>query len=320
MEFIPGGVDELGDIVAPDCEPFLLSAGLIKRSLLMISVTSITNSFRLGEVLQINGADLGFLYSIDLESSAGQMWIVSVDNPPVVTAADTVTGNDATAVVDSTEVVNGIIYTPISNKEEHKSVTIVDNLDGTKKIATYCRGNIKVDLKVKDILKFSFEYQGVYDNPTAEALIDADFSENEPVICSNALIGIGDVNPELFAVESFEFDFGNNVVQINDIQANDAIRAIFITDRNPTGSINPTTLSLSDWNPFDIWQQHNRQKIFITVGQEAGKRCRIEIPQAQFDIPDDTGDRDGIQVTNIPFQATGRTTEWQDNEFAIMLY
>lgn len=325
INFIPGGVDQVGNIIPPDCDPLLKASGLTREILFVISSENLSGTFQLGEMLQVGLSDVGILYSIDISGTDAKLWILKDSGAPVLNIGDTLTGVDSSATTDiktdADSIIEGLIYLPDSNKESHGSVTIIDNIDGTRKIATYCRGNIKFTFKVADTLRLSFEFTGIYHVPTTESLIDANFSENEPIICNPSLLGIGDLDTSIVAIEMLELDLGNEVSPINDIKADDAITAVFITDRNSTGSVNPTTVALSDWNPWQIWQQHQRQKIYISVGNGGvGNRLRLEIPQAQFDVPDDSGERNKVQVTNIPFQATGRTTFWQDNDVAILIF
>jgi hypothetical protein len=209
---------------------------------------------------------------------------------------------------------------PVTDKSEHKSVTIVDNIDGTQKRATYCRGNVTFNLKVKDYLRMSFDFTGIYNEPTSAALIDANFSENEPIICNPALFNIGNLKTNLAAIETFELNLNNEVQPVDDIQQSDSIRAVFITNRAPSGSVNPTTVGLDVWNPFDEWRNHQRQTLSVGIGREKGKRVRIIVPEAQLEVPDDTGDRNGVQVTSLNFLATGRKKQLSDREMALVVW
>jgi len=423
LELVPGGVNESGEVIPPDCGILLEACGLEKKATVSIDLDLVSGTFEIGETLQnATPINIGTIHSIDTgDGNYVKLWCIKnpaipalfendeltgvtsgatgqiigttgdtlkfvVVNAPSNTGDGTITsltldaaakvgdyvliitdtttpGSEVWSVVDPDEealtsattgvsydsaqidftvnagginwamgdkitlsvnygaaVETNLAYFPTSKHAEHKSVTIIDNIDGTKKTATYCRGNVSFILKVKDYVRMSFDFTGIYHDPESEALIDADFSENEPIICNPALFNIGNLDTGLTTVETFELNLNNEVQPVEDMQAEDAIKAIFITNRAPSGTINPTTVSLNDWNPFDEWKNHHRQKIFVAAGNERGKRIRISIPEAQLEVPDDSGDRNGIQVTNLTYTATGRKKVLFDRELSITIW
>jgi hypothetical protein len=194
-------------------------------------------------------------------------------------------------------------------------------MDGTRKVATYCRGNMKLNFKVKDKLKLNFDFTGIYHEPDESPLLDAEGTIARALKCNPATITVSNLNiAQDCTVESFDIDLANEVGPDESMTESDAILSVSISGRNPKGNVDPSAVQLSSWNPFPKWAGGIAIPIGISVGTEPGKRFRIIISEGQLDGVDDTGDRKGKKVYKLSFTCLGRTKKYFDNEVSFWQY
>lgn len=211
----------------------------------------------------------------------------------------------------------GQIYSPVSSS--FASATIYYYWDGMRHILTGARGNVSINMNRGELPKLSFRFIGQYNRPTAA-------SASANVTDYVAPLAVTDTNTPTFtlggsplqnlAVSQFTLDMGNNVVARNIINSNE----IFISDRNPTGTIQFDMVipSTKDWFAGGI-ESHNgvtTLALNLVHGTSAGNRVKISAPAVQMTGVTPT-DSDGILTYSA---ATAYTPVSGNDEVTITTY
>jgi hypothetical protein len=194
-----------------------------------------------------------------------------------------------------------VIYSPLSDAASHESATIYWYEDGLLHKATGCRGTMSLSMSVNGIATMSFDMSGVYVDPDDVALPTPTLSDVVPAVCRSAGITIGSYTP---VATSVELSLGNDVQQRQDINADDGIAGYMITDRKPTGSIDPEAALLAEFDPWSAWKNGATAAITAAAGTVAGNTTTLSVPAAMYQTPS-YSDRNGITTYSLPFVCTG---------------
>lgn len=223
---------------------------------------------------------------------------------PEVDALLTACGLNAATVADTS-----VTYTPDSDAANHDACTIYWYEDGLMHKALGCRGTASISMPVNGVPTISFEMQGLYADPADVSLPSPTLSSVVPPVCVGAGMTIGSYTP---IATSFELQIGNSVETRNDINAADGVAGFMITDRKPTGSIDPEAALLATLDPWTAWKNGTTAAISGAAGGTAGNIMTLSVSAAQYTTPS-YGDRNGITTYSLPFVATGS----DDDEFSI---
>ncbi len=194
----------------------------------------------------------------------------------------------------------GWIYKPISDPAQHKSCTIYYYQDGLLHKALGCRGTFTFNAAVSQLGTIEFSMQGLWADPVDQALVSPTLADIVPPVVSSMGLSVGGFTP---VCTGLQFDLGVSTSQRKDVNADAGIVGIEISARRPTGSLDPETVALGQFDPWSAWSGATKAAISATVGHEAGNRIGISIPKAQYGAPS-YGDRDGILTYSLPFTAT----------------
>lgn len=205
-------------------------------------------------------------------------------------------GLNPTTVADTS-----VIYAPLSDSDSHESVTVYWYEDGLLHKATGCRGTMSLSMSVNGIATMSFDLSGIYVDPSDVSLPSPTLSTVRPPVCRSAGITIGAYTP---VATSVEMSLGNDVQQRQDINAADGIAGYMITDRKPTGSIDPEAALLADFDPWTAWKNGTTAAISAACGTVAGNILTLSVPAAMYQTPS-YSDRNGITAYGLPFVCTG---------------
>ena len=318
-----GGLDALV-IQDPEIDVLLQCCGLVKSEGLVFDVDSVAvSTFSVGETITNTtqaGETVGIVadYVEGDPDTTGTLYLRDVENDPA--DSDSLLGGTSgtTADVDGTPE-DAFCYRPTSTRASMESATVHFHKDGHRHVLTGCRGTVGFDFTVGQYPVAKFDITGIYNPPTDQSLPSPTYpgADITPPVCFSAGLQIADVDMTLAAVNALQFSLGNDVKLRRDINAASGALGLEITDRNPSGSVDPEAIALSEHNPWTAWSGATTQKIYCDVGSAAGNKIRPCIPRALHDEIT-YADRDGIVTYALPFTAKGG--DEGDDEFWLFFH
>jgi hypothetical protein len=292
-----GGIT--GSAVAePDYSALLQSAAMLRSDIVFLECGSVSGSFERGETVDggTSTASGSFIAMVKggmlLEDASGTF-----------ESGETLTGGTSAATASSTAgPITGHQYTPLSDPDTTKSTTTVYYKAGHKFTLYGSRADFSLSLPVGQPGKFSFTQQGRHGDPVEEANPTPTLNLQKPPLVVGLDLKIGDYAPA--GVTEVTLAMGNTLSKDEDVSAEDGLNTFVITNRTPTGSIDPKAESLEDFNPWDEWKNGTLAALSFVVGSEAGNRIFIEAPNIQYGTPSH-GDREGFLTHSLPFEPKG---------------
>lgn len=103
---------------------------------------------------------------------------------------------------------------------------------------------------------------------------------------------------------NFTLDFGNEIVMPDCPGEEFGYEPARVTERKPTGRINPQLVTLADRNAFADLVAGTTQKLWLNWGETAGNKVSLYIPSLSYTGKEDD-DLDGISADGLPFEANG---------------
>lgn len=199
----------------------------------------------------------------------------------------------AETVVASTSVT----YKPATSSL--KSVTIYCYKDGLLYKLTGARGNVSVVLRAGETPKLQFSMMGRYNIPTDTSFpSSATYESTDPVVCSGLTMTYGStLSP---SAASIEINLNNDIGRLDAITGTDGIAGFFITNRNPTYTMETEAILRATTNG-DLWADlgnYATRAFSAVVGSSAGNIATITAPAMSITNIGAT-DRNGISAYTI---------------------
>lgn len=195
----------------------------------------------------------------------------------------------------------GWIYTPkTAAPDEQGSCTIYWYQGGLLHKAVGCRGTWTLRAQVNQIGNIQFTMRGLWVNPEEVAMPTPTIRDLTPPMIAGIGLALGGYVP---ALNSLELSIGNTVSRRTDINSANGLTGLFVSDRAPSGSVDPEAADLAAFNPWSAWAEAGKAQISATIGTEAGNIIAIDVPKAQYGRPS-YGDRDGLLTYQLPFTPT----------------
>lgn len=201
-----------------------------------------------------------------------------------------------------------VVYAPVSGSSE--SVTFYIEIDGHQYVVTGSKGNASFSAGIKEFTVFTFEFKGLYLQPTDTIVSGVSYSNRTAFAGSEALSALS-VHGTLVDGVSFTLDSGN----VNNSHESTETYAVANEDRKATSSISCWADTLANFNPFSINEAKTRDVVFWTHGTTAGDIIEFGQPKSMLKIPQPT-DIDnlyGYNIDLIPYPDSG------DDEFTITI-
>ena len=104
---------------------------------------------------------------------------------------------------------------------------------------------------------------------------------------------------------NFTFDLGNDIIQGDCPSAAFGYDPARVTNRKPTGRLNPQLLTLASRNAFADMVAGTPQKLWLNWGETPGNRISLLLPTLVYTGKEDD-DLDGISADGLPFEAVGQ--------------
>lgn len=190
-----------------------------------------------------------------------------------------------------------VTYLPVSDTDSHESGTIYYYRHGKRYIMTGCRGAATLQLTAGDPAKINFAITGHVGADADVALVTPSYDDVMPPPVTGAAFSIGGYTP---VCNSLSLDMGTVVSMLPSVNASDGYGEIRISDRNPTGSIDPeeTLVATNDWIG-DFVAGTNMAFDSGVIGS-AGNRFQLTMPAIYY-TDAAPGDREGTRTLEIPF-------------------
>jgi len=202
-------------------------------------------------------------------------------------------------------ITTSVAYTPQS--PGIKTATIYVSIDGVQHKITYARGNCKFKLKANGIPYFTFEFVGLDSAIADVALPTGTYSAFGTPLVAN-LTNTTPVTLHAIstcAVESFEFDMGNQIEHIVRLgTGNDTVQH---TDRKSKGSITfeMQPIATKDW--FAAIRAGTIAAFTLTHGTVAGSKVTVAGAQVQLESPS-FSEIQGIQMLTLALRFNPSST------------
>ena len=294
---------------APEFKPYLQAAALGETTLQSVSPGP-AQAGAWGSNRRAAGApapDLpGFIVETTGGTGPGQVRVITAYNTTTKVASvypDFDTAPDATTTYT---VHKGNLYVPVS--VSLKTIThylYKKNAGGGNAILEKLLGaaaNLSFAIQTRQSGKFTATLRGLLSepedvsNPTGAVF---DSVRPRPLRDADAFLGGTRV-----CFRNFTLDFGNTINQADCPGAEFGYDPARVTERKPTGRINPQLLTLTSRNAFADLVAGTTQKLWLSWGETAGNRVSIFLPAIAYTGKEDD-DLDGISADGLPFEATG---------------
>jgi len=322
VELKGGGLDE-SVIQDPEMDVLLQCCALVQSAGLVMPVDNVdVATFTEGEQVTNTTQEsetVGYVVQyVDNGDDTGTLYLRDVVNDP--TDGDALLGATSGTTADANGTPSdALCYRPTSTRTSMESATIHFHRDGHRHILTGCRGTVDFDYSVGKYGVAKFEITGIYSTPTDQTLPSPTYPGADiiPPVVVNAGLQIASLDMADAPVNALSLKLGNTVSQRKDINAATGLLGLEITDRNPSGSVDPEAPALADFDPWSAWEDATEQAIYCDIGDTAGNQIHPYIPRALYEEAS-YADRDGLVVYSLPFTAKGG--DEGDDEIFLFFY
>jgi hypothetical protein len=252
----------------------------------------------LGTMAAVSGARSARLtFKTELKGTGSAYTVNSASKPAIGTYLEACSflatyGSGATAAwaFTPTSGTGAALYIP--------SLTMCVWEDGVKKQIRGARGNVKFSGNVGEPVYAEFDFLGVLDTITDEAVPTPTYETQIPPVLLSASMSIGSYAA---VAGSFSIDSGNTLALRDSMNSVDGYLSTIVTQRKMSGTLNPemTTVAAKDW--FGLWKASTQQSLIIgNVGSGANNIFKFVIPKIRFKKVGDS-DRNGLSVADLQY-------------------
>jgi len=186
--------------------------------------------------------------------------------------------------------------TPGSNV---KTLTIGAFIDGNRMLMRGCAGTFSITFETGKIAVINWTFTGVFSGQSAVALLAPTYPTALPLRVGNATFTLGSWSP---CFQSMTIDAGNTVALRECATNTDSsgYAAAIITNRLPTGSINPEAELDGTKDNYVIWTSTTEEALAFSI-ENATDKFAVAAPKLQRTNVQ-MGDRNGMLTDEITFQ------------------
>nr|BAR26611.1 hypothetical protein [uncultured Mediterranean phage uvMED]BAR26665.1 hypothetical protein [uncultured Mediterranean phage uvMED]BAR26786.1 hypothetical protein [uncultured Mediterranean phage uvMED] len=191
-------------------------------------------------------------------------------------------------------------YAPDSTLDDADSLTIGVYIDGSLHRITGARGTFSISLNTSEIPMLNMSYIGIYEDPTATALIAPNYGgQIAPIAANSGNTTAFQLHSYAGALSSFNYDHNNALYYSELISGSKSTR---ITDRKPSGSCTMESVALGTKNYYTIVNSSATGNLTWQHGQSAGNKITFTAPYVDLQsiLPEDN---EGYQMLNIAYRA-----------------
>ncbi len=292
----------------------LKACGCQASDLKKITIGAVTSGpFKHLETISGAGGGTG---KVICDTANGETTLYYVVLTGVIVNGEVITGgtSGAKATVGSAPADSGHVLLPVSSPASVPSLTMGVYNDGLRKLSRGCRGDVKINYNNGQPVELEFNFMGVEAGITDTAMLTNITNESiiEPVLLGATFTLDG--SSMLF--NTLGFSFGNTLAQRDDVTDSRGIKSFYISDRQPTGEIDPEMLLVASHDFHGKWFAGTKMELDLMFGSTDGNKHRLYIPQIQYSKIA-AGEREGIEVAQTSFKAC-KYLSAGDDEFAIL--
>lgn len=214
-------------------------------------------------------------------------------------------------------VATGEIFTPRTEAPgtNVKTLTIAGYQDGQLKMIRGAAGNVVFTFTSGQPILMTFTFTGLWVAPSDVAIIAPNYPNILPPRFANANLTIGGSSwsPK---ISQMTLDIGNQVILREDPSDITGYCNALITDRVPTGTIDPESSLVATNDVYGDWLDSSESALSLSCGQ-AGNRIAFDAPKWQITNPQE-GNRNDVQIDTIEFQLN-RDADAGDDELEITI-
>ncbi len=294
---------------APEFTPYLQGAamGLTTLAAAQDDTAQAGGASQITLAAGATASDLtGFVITLDGGTGDGQTRVITAYNgttkvATVYPAWDTAPDATSTYVVHA-----GDLFVPVSTglksitshlykKNSGSGNAILEKLQGGAVSLSFA-------MQTRQAGVFTYTVRGKLNNPESVAnptgaVFDA--TRPRPLRDADAYLG-GD----RVCFRNFTLDWGAGVVQADCPGETYGYEAARVTERAPTGRLNPRLVTLADRNPFAELVAGTTKMLWLNWGETEGNRVSMLLPALAYTGKEDD-DLDGLSADGLPFNATG---------------
>ena len=219
--------------------------------------------------------------------------------------------------VDATEDAETVTYAPTSDQTSMATLTVGIYNDGRRILLSGCRGNVQMECNNGEYGKFMFSFSGVIESVADAAQLTVDLSGevglNPPLLLGTSFT-MNDGDSYSAKISSMSVDMGNTVTMREDMGASHGYAYPEITDRNPTGKIDPELALESEYPFLANWLNGVSAAIAFSAGTVQYNKYAISIPTATTTSVGDS-ERESLAVADMGFELNLTTG---DDEISIV--
>jgi hypothetical protein len=211
--------------------------------------------------------------------------------------------------------VTGSTFNVVSCPASEKGLTIGDFQDGRLRRLSGSQGKVTFNFSSGNPVRAAWEFLGAYEAPSSLAKIEPDYPNVASPRFVSATATIGGTT---FKFSETSLEVENGLIIRPDATAASGIAGALITNRRIMLTIDPEAdaFATKDWNPD--WVAGTEAVIQLVVGTLANNTITFDLPAAQLMEAPNHGDRDGILIDQLRFQAN-RSLDVGDDELVITL-
>jgi hypothetical protein len=219
--------------------------------------------------------------------------------------------------VDTTADAETVTYEPTSDQTAMATLTMALYNDGRRILLSGCRGNVQIEANNGKYGKLMFTFQGVIESVADAAQLVVDLSGevglNPPLLLGTSF-SLNDGSAYSAKISSLSVDMGNTVTMREDMSAAHGYAYPEITERNPTGSIDPELDTETNYPFLGNFLSGVSAAISFSAGTVQYNRFEITIPTATTTAVGDS-ERESLATADLSFELNSTTG---DDEISIV--
>jgi len=221
--------------------------------------------------------------------------------------------------VDSTGGSETVTYEPISDSTLIPTLTMTVYNDGRAVTLKGCRGTVSFDCTNGEYSKVNFEFSGMIHSVADATQLVVDLSDeialNPPLLLGASFAMDDGTNDFAAKISSLSVDMANTVTMREDMSQTHGYFVALVTDRNPTGKVNPEFEVEATYPFLGNWLDGQSAEISFSYGTVQYNQVAFTIPKATTTAVADS-DREDLSVADLDFALN--TVGAGDDEISIV--
>jgi len=306
-----------GVTVVPNWDASIRACGFAKSTVSSIAIGAVSGGpFEPGET--ITGGTSSGTGRVVGEVRTGASVVPYVVLTGTLQSGEVLTGGTSGATATSSGAPSadqGWEYRPASSSII--SVTAAGFEDGLKKVIYGARGNVRLEANVGEPAFLAFDFQGVYGGVTDVALLSITYLTPVPIAFLNVA---GSVHGLAAIYTQLSIDMGNTLAERESANKSTGILSTKITDRAPTGSINPEMELVADADFYGELLAGTAGRLYSELpSSTAGEKITVAAPRVLYTGVGE-GDRNSLRVAQLDLSLVTAGVSAGDDELQIGMY